>query len=102
MDFWVAFWTAILTGLAIWILKKIGKRKLSKRLSQVATILGVVPILVIFTLGMYRMVNANDQTTIDAIGIQTAAGLGDWLLTNLVSIIAGYIGGFILVKVLPK
>lgn len=102
MDFWVAFWTAIFTGLAIWILKKIGKRKLSKRLGQVAVILGVVPIFVIFFLGMYRMVNASDQTAINAIGAQTAVSLGEWLTTNFVSIIAGYIGGFTLAKVLPK
>ena len=102
MDFWVAFWTAIFTGLAIWILKKIGKRKLSKRLGQVTVILGVVPIFVIFFVGMYRMVNASDQTAIDAIGTQTAVNLGEWLITNLVSIIAGYIGGFVLSKILPR
>jgi len=98
----VAFWTAIFTGLAIWILKKIGKRKLSKSLGQVAAILGVVPILVIFSVGMYRMVNASDSAAVDAIGVQTAVGLKDWLITNLVSIIAGYIGGVVLVKVLPR
>ena len=102
MDFLVAFWTAVLTGLAIWILKKIGERKLSKRLGQVATILGVVPIFVIFFLGIYRMAKAGDQGVIDVIGIQTAVGLKDWLITNLVSIIAGYMGGFVLLKVLPR
>jgi len=102
MDFWVAFWTAVFTGLAIWILKKTGKRKLSKRLGQVATILGVVPVLVIFSVGVYRMVNAADPGTVNAIGTQTAVGLKDWLTTNLVSIIAGYFGGFVLVKVLPR
>src|SRR5664279_5053389 len=102
MDFWVAFWTAILTGLAIWILKKIGKRKLSKRLGQVATILGVVPVLVIFSIGTYRMVSASDPGMVNAIGTQTAVSLKDWLVTNFVSVIAGYIGGFILLKALPR
>jgi hypothetical protein len=102
MDFWVAFWTAVFTGLAIWILKKIGKRKLSKRLGQVAVILGIVPIAVIFFLGVYRMVNASDQTTVNAIGTQTALDLGEWLKTNFISIIAGEVGGFILAKLLPR
>ena len=102
MDFWVAFWTAVFTGLAIWILKKIGKRKLGKRVGQVAIILSVAPIMAIFFVGMYRMANTPDPTLVDVIGTQTAVNLGEWLTTNLVSIIAGYLGGFILVKVLPR
>ncbi|XUX00444.1 MAG: hypothetical protein TUN42_00245 [Dehalogenimonas sp.] len=101
MDFWVAFWTAVLTGLAIWILKKIGKRKLSKRLGQAAVILGIIPVFVIFFLGVYRMADASHQTSINTIGIQTALGLGAWLKINFISIIAGEIGGFMLAKVLP-
>ena len=102
MDFWVAFWTAIFTGLAIWILKKIGKRKLSKRVGQVATILGVAPIMAIFFVGVYRMANAPDPTLVHAIGTQTAVNLGEWLTINFVSVIAGYLGGFVLVKILPR
>lgn len=91
-----------MTGLVIWILKKIGKRKLSKRLGQAAVILGVIPVLVIFFLGVYRMAAASDQTSIDTIGTQTARDLGEWLRINFISIIAGEIGGFVLAKVLPK
>jgi len=69
---------------------------------QVATILGVAPILAIFFVGVYRMAHAPDPTLVDAMGTQTAVNLGEWLTTNIVSIIAGYIGGFILVRVLPK
>jgi hypothetical protein len=96
MDFWLAFWIAIIMGLVSWAAIKLGSSNIAALIGVIGVASVLVPILVITITGYAEMNSANGMDEMTKAASNTIANLFTWFGNNIQSIIAGDFAGYVL------
>jgi hypothetical protein len=96
MDFWPAFWIAIVMGIVSWVAIKLGHSSIAAALGLIGSGSVIVPILIIAVMGVFKINSVSGIEEMTKITNQTITDLFQWLGDNIQSIIAGDVAGWLL------